>query len=143
MAKKEKPSIDERYAYLAQQYDLYRRANRAEKGKLLDEMEAATGLHRKSITRLIASRPARKKRRRERSSTYDAPVQEAICLAAESLGHPTGSGLAKVLMPTIDKLVASSRLTLTDEVRERLERISPSTVGRILRRRRSEGSRSE
>ena len=46
-------SIDERRKYLKRVAPRYGRANKAERGCLLAKMTAATGLHRKSLIRLV------------------------------------------------------------------------------------------
>ncbi len=47
-------TIDERRTYLQRMYPRYLKADRAGRGRLLDEMEAMTDLHRKSLVRLLA-----------------------------------------------------------------------------------------
>ena len=51
MSNEEQMTIEERYKYLRKMQKRYRKAKRAEKGRLLDEMMAVTGLHRKSLSR--------------------------------------------------------------------------------------------
>jgi hypothetical protein len=51
----ENMTIDKRRKYLRKMKSRYVRANRKERGQLLDEMEAITGMHRKSLTRLLNS----------------------------------------------------------------------------------------
>jgi hypothetical protein len=46
-------TISERRKYLERMEGRYRRADRLGQGQLLDEMEAMTGLHRKSLLRLL------------------------------------------------------------------------------------------
>ena len=46
-------TIDERRKYLRKMQRRYAKADRIEKGKLLDEMEQVTGLHRKYLIELI------------------------------------------------------------------------------------------
>lgn len=53
MSANEEMTIDERYKYLRQMKKRYQKASRKEKGRLLDEMEAVTGQHRKGLTRLM------------------------------------------------------------------------------------------
>jgi hypothetical protein len=50
----------------------YVRARKAEKRRILDEVEALTGYHRKSLVRLFLERPRPRKApiRRPRASTY-------------------------------------------------------------------------
>jgi hypothetical protein len=47
-------TVDERRHFLRLLQDRYHRGGRWERGRLLDSMEAATGLHRKSLIRLMA-----------------------------------------------------------------------------------------
>ena len=64
-------SINERRKYVQKMRFRYWKANRKkEKGQLLDEMEAVTGLHRKSLVRLMASDMKRYPRRRHRGRKY-------------------------------------------------------------------------
>jgi len=55
---------------------------------LLDEMEAVTGMHRKSIIRLMKGRRGRKKRERERGKAYGTEVEDALRVIARSLDYP-------------------------------------------------------
>ena len=48
-------TISERRKYLERMAGRYRRADRLDRGRLLDEMEAMTGLHRKSLLRLLGT----------------------------------------------------------------------------------------
>ncbi len=59
-------SIEERFKYLAIQRPRYRSASRAEKGRLLDEMETVTGLCRKVLIRRMAHEiPVKRKTRKQ------------------------------------------------------------------------------
>ena len=51
MVARKEMSIDERRKYLGRMLERYRRASRAGKTDLLDQMEYVTQMHRKSITR--------------------------------------------------------------------------------------------
>ena len=62
----ENMTIDERRKYLRTMKRRYDRADRKERGRLLDEMEAVTGMHRKSVTRLLNSSLERQPRVRQR-----------------------------------------------------------------------------
>ena len=53
MRMEEKMSIEERYQYLRRMKKRYIKAGRKERSHLLDEMEAYTNLHRKSLIRLL------------------------------------------------------------------------------------------
>lgn len=77
-------SIDERRKYLHKMQTRYWQASRAERSRLLDEMCAVTGLHRKSIICLIRGDLRRKPRQRQRGFTYGTAVRDTIRLCAEA-----------------------------------------------------------
>jgi len=70
MSTQDKMTIDERRKYLRRMSHRYPRAKRKEKGRLLDEMQAVTELHRKSLIRLMNGSLQRKPRHRQRGRTY-------------------------------------------------------------------------
>ena len=61
MSEMDPMTIDERRKYLYKMWERYRKATRTEKGKLLDEMEEVTGMHRKALIRILTGRLSRKK----------------------------------------------------------------------------------
>jgi hypothetical protein len=62
----------------------YIKASRSEKGRLLDEMEAVTGLDRKTVIRLMQSNLECKRRSRERGERYGPRVDDALRVIDES-----------------------------------------------------------
>lgn len=66
---KETMTINERYKYLRVMQKRYRKADKESRSALLDEMETATGLHRKSLIRLLKGNLIRKKRKKQRGRT--------------------------------------------------------------------------
>jgi hypothetical protein len=58
-------SVDERRKYLFKMQGRYKQANRKEKGRLLDEMEAVTGMDRKYLIRLLNGDLHRKPRTKQ------------------------------------------------------------------------------
>ena len=67
MRQKKDMTIDERRKHLRLVQNRYLKAKKSEKGRLLDRLETITGLHRKSLIRLLASNLERKPRRKTRS----------------------------------------------------------------------------
>ena len=82
MSTEDEMTIDERLKYLQRMKKRYRQANRREQGRLLDEMEAVTDLHRKSLVRLMNGSPKRKGRRTQRSRTNGPEVDDAVRLSS-------------------------------------------------------------
>ena len=83
---KRKMSIEERFNYLSIQYDRYKECtSRKEKSALLKETAEVAELDHKTVIRHMGKRPQRKKRRKQRQPTYDAPVQDVVHLVAKTL----------------------------------------------------------
>ena len=131
MNPEEPMSIDERRKYLHKMQERYWKASRSEKSRFLDEMHAVTGLHRKSIIRLIRGDLRRKPRRRQRGFTYGADVRDAVRLCAKALDYPAAERLKPVLPQIADDLARHGHLQLTPDLLQALKRISVSTVRRI------------
>ncbi|MCJ7695935.1 MAG: hypothetical protein MUO40_10990 [Anaerolineaceae bacterium] len=112
----------------------YRKAKKGQKGQLLDEIEAVTGMHRKSIIRLLNGQISRKKRKRERGRTYGAEVEDAVRVIARSLDYPCAERLQPNLVWMAKHLAAHQELRVREETLEKLEQISCSTVKRTLKR---------
>ncbi len=62
MPNEEKMTIDERRNYLRLVNERYLKGSKRERGRLLDEMEAVTGLHRKGLIRLMSGSLERRPR---------------------------------------------------------------------------------
>jgi hypothetical protein len=67
-------TIDERRKYLRKMKSQYIKAKRQERSELLNEIEAATGLHCMSLVRLMRGSLERKPRSHERSKTFSDEV---------------------------------------------------------------------
>ncbi|MGC2086322.1 MAG: transposase, partial [Bradyrhizobium sp.] len=79
----------------------YRSAKRSEKGRILDELCATTGWHRKHAVRalrrrakVVANAPRQRKRR------YDATIKDAMTALWEASDRVCGKRL-KVMIPTL------------------------------------------
>jgi hypothetical protein len=127
-------TIDERRKYLRKMQERYLQADRKERGQLLDEMEAVTELHRKSLVRLMKGNLARRPRRRQRGRTYGPEVDDALRVIAESTDYICAERLTPNLPWLAQHLAAHDELTLSPQLLEQLEQISVSTVERILSR---------
>jgi hypothetical protein len=84
MPSEDEMTIDERRKYLKKQQERYRKGTRKERGQLLREMEEVTGLHRKSLTRLMNAKSLeRQKRRTPRQKTYGQETERMIVRVGE------------------------------------------------------------
>lgn len=134
MPNEAKMTIDERRKYLLIMQPRYVAADRAEQGRLLDEMEQVTTLHRKSLVRLLAGDLRRQPRVRERGRTYGAPVMDALRVISESFDHVCPERLTPNLGWMARHLLRHQELTLSDAVLAQLDTISTATVRRLLER---------
>ena len=128
-------TLAERRKYLGRMRPRYLLATRAEQTRLLDEMQAVTGMHRKSLLRLLhAASLARRVRTTQRTKTYGAQVEDAIRLIWESLDYICAERLTPALLPTAQLLSTHGELVLDDDLLAQLGSISIASVQRRLKR---------
>src|SRR5919107_801408 len=128
-------TVDERRKCLKRMQGRYVGGTREERSRLLDELVVLTGLHRKSVVRLLKGPSlARQPRRRQRSREYGAPVDDALRVIWESLDYICAERLTPALVSTAEQLARHGELEVTSEVLEQLGRISVASVQRRLSR---------
>jgi hypothetical protein len=133
MATDEAMTINERRKYLTKMHARYQHATRRQRGQLLTEMEVITGMHRKSLNRLMAQPSLRRTpRRTQRGSVYGTPVRQVVATVWESLDCICAERLTPQLLPTAQHLARFGELTLTPDLAVLLAQISTSTVTRML-----------
>jgi len=128
-------TITERRKYLSRMASRYQQADRAGRSRLLDEMEAMVGLHRKSLLRVL--RPGglvRQPRVQQRGREYGPAVDDALRVIWESLDYVCAERLTPGLVPTAQLLAQHGELRLTPELERQLGQISIATVQRHLTR---------
>jgi hypothetical protein len=126
-----RPSLRE---YGAVQRERYRKATRAEKGALLDEVVAVTGLHRKAAIRLLRRTPRAPaaRSRAGRPRIYGPAVATAVEVLWQATGHIGPHRLHPFVPELLDRLTRDGDLTLAPEVDKLVRRVSPATLGRLL-----------
>lgn len=136
MASAERMTVDERRKYLKVVAPRYAKAGRVERGMLLTEMAAVTGLHRKSLLRLLHGPTLERTRPqpRRRKKRYGVAVADVVRVVWESLDYVCAERLTPALLPTARQLARWEELVLTAEVEEYLASISRATVQRLLQR---------
>jgi hypothetical protein len=114
----------------------YHRANKVEKGKILDEYSANAGLSRKYATRLLNEGYKRGKKKPGPTPRYakDQEFLEALRLFWRTLNYPCG----KLLKPTLEELTSLYTLNcggkLSESTKAKLLTVSSSTIDRLCRR---------
>lgn len=77
----------------------YRSANRASKGKVLDEFIAITGFHRKHAMRLLRVEPLIRGVTRSERRIYNEAVHEALLVLWEASDRLCGKRLRPLMRP--------------------------------------------
>jgi hypothetical protein len=131
----DKMTIDERRKYLNAMKKRYDQDSPRERRARLDEMETMTGLHRKSLLRLM-SQPSleRHPRRRQRGRTYGPGVDDALRVIDDSLDHICAERLQPNLVWMAHHLAEHGELTVSPAVLAQLEQIGVATIRRHLQR---------
>ena len=133
MSNNDQMTIDERRKYLRMMQKRYVKASsKRVKGLLLDEMEAVTGLDRKTLIRLMNSSLERKLRSRQRGAIYGPDVDDALRVIYESCDYICAERLTPNLVWMAQHLAAHGELRVTSPLLEHLGQISISTVQRRL-----------
>src|SRR5271168_361624 len=104
-----------------------------DKGRILDELCAVTGWHRKHAVRALASHVGiSPEARRQRSPTYGATIRDALVALWEASDRICGKRL-KVMVPTLlPSLEKHGRLKLNQADRELVLGVSAATIDRLL-----------
>ena len=133
MPTEDEMTVNERRKYLKRMKPLYLKAKKAERSRLLTEMEQVSGLHRKSLSRLLhAQSLERKSRQKLRRPSYGAEVEEVILQVWESLDYICAERLTPALFTMAQHLARFGAVKLTKELEEQLQTISRATVSRVL-----------
>lgn len=135
-------TVDERRKYLKRMWPRYQKADRAERTRLLTEMEQVTNMHRKSLIRVLhASSLERKKRETPRSRSYGLDVERVVLKVWESLDYVCAERLTPSLLVTAQHLTHFGVVSLTEGIEGQLATISCATVERMLRKNHSRKTR--
>src|SRR5262245_29675867 len=114
----------------------YRSARRADKGRILDELCATTGWHRKHAVRALRRHgtvgPAGAEERPSRKRKYDTTIQDAVTALWEASDRVCGKRLVVMIPSLLPALERHGRLKLDAGDRERVFAISAATIDRLL-----------
>jgi hypothetical protein len=128
-----------RNQYLETLLERYLKADKAQKGQLLDEYCGNTGQNRKYVIRKIsrmAFGPPRE--RKKRAVVYGPAVRAALEALWKVFDFPCGQRLAPVVRAELYRLRRMKELDISEQTAEKLLRISPATIDRLLRPKKGE-----
>src|SRR3981081_997842 len=112
----------------------YGAAKRGEKGRILDELCARAGWHRKHAVRALRQRKTGDVvvTRRERRRRYGATIKDALIALWEASDRVCGKRLKGMIPTLLPALERHGRLKLDQADRDRVLAISAATIDRLL-----------
>ncbi|HEX2647669.1 MAG TPA: DDE-type integrase/transposase/recombinase [Candidatus Dormibacteraeota bacterium] len=116
----------------------YAARGRKERSQILDQFCAVTSYNRKHAITVLRGRQLKPARRRRRARVYDGKVEEALKVLWETSDYICAERLQPFLPDLLQLLERHGDLHVNDQVREKLGRISPATIKRLIRRFRGE-----
>jgi len=114
----------------------YLKADKAGKGKILDEFCENTGYNRKYATRILQAgydnNRVKNRGRKPRKKIYSSKVILPVIKIWELLEYPCGQRLKPMLGPMLEALTRCHELEISADSKRRLETISAKTLDRRL-----------
>ena len=124
----------------------YQRARKKERGDILDQFIRATrynrcyaahvlrthGKKRWINTETVLVADARQRRTRKKERIYDDAVASSLKKAWEIMDFICGKRLAPILKELIPRLIRFGEISLAQEAKDKLMKISPATIDRLL-----------
>jgi hypothetical protein len=111
----------------------YRSAGRREKGRILDELTAVTGWHRKHAVRALRAKPPMQAAETvPRKRRYNGAIRDAVTVLWEASDRVCGKRLEVMIRALLPALEQHGRLTLSRSERALVLSASAATIDRML-----------
>lgn len=115
-------------------WERYTHSTKSEKGKILDEFVALTGLTRKRAIVVLRCAPkVAEKRMRKRNRLYNEGERQALLVLWEAADRVCGKRLKPLIPLLIQSLEEHGHLNLESALRERLLTVGSATIDRALK----------
>jgi hypothetical protein len=120
--------------YFSRQRERYQSLRRSERSRLVTEIVAVTGYHRKAVLRSLRAVPRRRAGQRPvgRPRRYGSDVARVAQVLWEAAGQIGAKRLQPFLPALLDRLVACGELTVAPTTARHLRAISTATLERVL-----------
>jgi hypothetical protein len=102
------------------------------KGRILDELCATTGWHRKHAVRVLRAKAQPVTEPKPRQRRYGAAIKDALVALWEASDRVCGKRLKPMIAVLLPALAKHGRLTPTPEERAQLLAVSAATIDRML-----------
>jgi hypothetical protein len=112
----------------------YQEGSRVDKGRILEELVAVSGYHRKSAIRILSNKSLRDDHAtgRGRRRQYDEAARQALIVVWEASDRICSKRLKALLPVLIEALESHGHLRLEPSIRTRLTAMSAATMDRLL-----------
>lgn len=136
--------MSEKHAVTNELRDRYRKASKKQKQILLDEFASLTGYNRSYAARKLRSHRTRHERklpppgRQGRKRTYLADVIDPLSRIWAVMNFACGKRLAAGMLDVLSALCRHGKLHCGTDVLDKLRRMSPATIDRLLSVKRKE-----
>lgn len=110
----------------------YRVSGRSEKARILDELVALAGYHRKHAVRLLGADERKAEPKRVRNRLYDEAVRLALVVLWEASDRLCGKRLKAAIPALVVAMERHGHLALEPAVKDLLLQISAASIDRLL-----------
>jgi hypothetical protein len=115
----------------------YLNSSKKQRSEMLDTLERQSGLSRKRVNMLVlylSKKPKSYKERRGKSLYYDEKVGEVIKEVSKHFGFLCAENLRFCLIDRVDQLIKLGLINISQEIYNKLKRISVSSIKRVYKR---------
>lgn len=130
-------NIEARKQYMQTLRERYLKANKKEKGEILNEYCRNTGQNRKYAIKKFRYKVKLKETRKRRKEIYDGQVKTALVKIWKIFDYSCGQRLKTLIRDETEKLIKYEEIICSDEVLKKLLAIGSATIDRKLRHEKS------